>query len=174
MTKNLPEDKIINREIKNIKKDIHIFNSSRVKKINESRVKNRFTSRLTGYIKCSECHNRQFVFWQETSHAESFQTLLDKKESKNLDCIICHVTQEPELFIQAQKDNSFLLSLNTELNRVGCESCHGAGLAHINNPSYFKLDRKISTKICENCHTPERDIDFNYDIKRGEIACPAD
>ncbi len=174
MSSNIQEDSEINIEVKKIKTKINKLNTS--KRVNDQKKirLSKFTSRLTGFSKCSECHEKQALFWQTTSHSKSFQTLRNENESKNLNCLPCHVTIEPKLFQLAQEDNTYLLSLGDTLNSVSCESCHGGGVSHANNPSNFKMGKFVENKICLNCHTIERDDNFSYSLKLDKIACPAD
>lgn len=174
LTSSIPEDEDIAREVRAIKNSISEFNTSKKKKTYDKQFVEKYTTGLAGYLKCSECHQKQTDFWKTTSHSHSFQTLERNKESRNLDCLICHVTQKAEHFQMTQKDSSFLLSLTDELKAVGCESCHGAGLSHVKNPSYSKMDRKITSKVCQNCHTTERDDRFLFDAKKEKVACPED
>ncbi len=42
------------------------------------------------YISCSQCHQKQVEFWQETAHSLAYTTLIHAKEANNPNCIGCH------------------------------------------------------------------------------------
>jgi len=42
------------------------------------------------FPKCAQCHMKQFDFWRKTSHAQSLATLMEKEQSKNKECLLCH------------------------------------------------------------------------------------
>jgi 2',3'-cyclic-nucleotide 2'-phosphodiesterase (5'-nucleotidase family) len=116
---------------------------------------------FVGWRQCRECHGAQVANWQKTGHAASFQALLEKKQQFNLDCLPCHVTGV------APNDPAAAIGRPKDLQMVGCESCHGAGGRHSDNPASSKLT-PITEKICLNCHRPEHDesFDFARDIKK--------
>ena len=128
---------------------------------------------FTGYEQCRTCHPVQADFWQSTQHAGSYTTLLKAGQAKNLECLPCHVTHDANLFKKAAADMTELLSLPSSMQAVGCEVCHGAGRAHADTPHDIKPVRRPEKQICLNCHTKERDADFNYEKKIKLIQCPA-
>lgn len=67
---------------------------------------------------CIECHTEQGNFWQKTSHAIAYGTLINANESKNLGCIQCHS-------YGYGKENGFQTQ---------------SGLIHINPEAYAKND----------------------------------
>lgn len=118
-----------------------------------------FTSSLEdyrGWQSCGSCHPRETEAWQETRHAKAYQTLEDKGQQFNFKCIPCHVTGiSPE----TSQDN---YSLPRDLLAVGCESCHGPGREHLDNPRK-KMAVAPTAEICLGCHQPDQDDDFDYD-----------
>lgn len=129
------------------------------------------TNRLVGFETCRECHEKQTDFWNTTGHARAYETLVKKGDHFNLDCIGCHITStgDPRQFSEAQRLQ--LLNLPASLKLVGCESCHGPGKTHADDPEDVKLPA-ITEKICLVCHTEERSDDFTFVEKVKLIRCP--
>ena len=168
------EDPVIQKKIESIKDEISA-NSEMMQKNSElQRLRLRFNRDLLGYQACGSCHVPQSQFWLSTSHANSISTLKNAGELNNRECLVCHVTQEPRHFVEASKNSSVLLNLPEELQAVGCEVCHGAGKQHAENPEEIGMDTAIPAKVCLNCHTEERDDNFEYERKRKIIACTAE
>ncbi len=128
---------------------------------------------LVGFRVCESCHAPQTEFWQSTQHAEAYTTLARKEKNLDLECLLCHVTQN--LFSSSFQNmpTKGLLSLPRELQSVGCETCHGAGKKHSVNPEGFKMVRLPGKNICLTCHTSEHDDNFNYEIQLTPVSCPA-
>jgi 2',3'-cyclic-nucleotide 2'-phosphodiesterase (5'-nucleotidase family) len=125
---------------------------------------------FTGFEQCRTCHRLQADFWKSTRHAGAYATLIKKGQANNLECLPCHVTNNAPLSRGDPAD--ILLSLPSSMQAVGCEVCHGAGLAHVNKPENIKPVRRADKKVCLECHTNERDADFNYENKIKLIQCP--
>ncbi len=114
-----------------------------------------------GWRKCRGCHPAQTGKWQRSRHASAFLTLIEKDQQFNLNCLPCHVTG---VDIKAP---AAALTLPSDLQLVGCESCHGPGQLHIKNPTSSKT-APVTEEACLQCHTPERDDSFNFidDLKK--------
>ncbi|MFP3982773.1 MAG: UshA-like (seleno)protein [Desulfurivibrionaceae bacterium] len=111
----------------------------------------------SGSKSCRKCHRQIFTAWSKTPHAKAWSTLKEKKENYNPKCLSCHVTgfsEEPGM--QA-------LSLPASLRNVGCESCHGPGSRHAEDPGTANIDRRPTAGICLKCHQPEHDDSFNFE-----------
>ncbi len=169
----IEDDPQIQSMVEQVKDQVAAYNKKRQQEAAIQKLSRRYNKNLTGYTTCGQCHEPQVKFWLATSHANAITTLKSKGEADNIECLVCHVTQEPELFEMVSQNSVFLLNLPTQLQAVGCESCHGAGRFHVANPEENPMDTVILPQVCLNCHTPERDDDFNYDRKRSSIACPA-
>lgn len=156
MNKSLPDNasvKAIVNETKNL------INKLNIKPTANS--ENRLTNKeFTGWKRCRNCHRDQAINWQKTRHS-SFLTLIEKNQQFNLDCLPCHVT---EIDVN---DPAAAVGLPPELQMVGCETCHGSGAVHSDNPTSNKLPI-VTKKICLRCHVPEHDESFNFtrDIKK--------
>lgn len=109
---------------------------------------------------CQKCHATIFNNWQTTPHARAFQTLVQKKQQHNVNCVFCHVTGLDENTAEITP------TLPEDLRNVGCEQCHGPGLAHSQAPQTHALKTTFSANNCIPCHTQERDDNFNFATKK--------
>jgi len=128
---------------------------------------------ITGIAMCTPCHVRQSAFWQKTRHAGAYRTLSQQGQSYNLQCLPCHVTAGTITPSSPEAETLLLLSLTTDRQTIGCEVCHGAGKNHSQSPENVFPVRRPGAKICTQCHTPDRDVFFDYQKKTALIACPA-
>ncbi len=124
------------------------------------------TKRLNGYIgssACRSCHDPMYLAWSQTAHATSYKTLQDRDQNNNLNCVYCHVT--------GLDDSTAYLapSMAGNLRAVGCEACHGPGKEHAANPNLAPPSMTPHPALCINCHTPQRDDNFNYMLDKAKI-----
>lgn len=110
-----------------------------------------------GFRGCESCHSRQLTSWQQTKHAKAYMTLTKVKQQFNQSCLPCHVTGV------AINQGADALALPEDRRGVGCETCHGAGRHHSENPQSNPMTRKPGPGICMNCHNAPHDKDFDYD-----------
>lgn len=116
-------------------------------------------------LKCMECHKAIYEDWKKTPHAKAFNTLVREKQDKNPECFDCHTVGYKRL-------GGFVDPIKTpELTAVQCESCHGAGQAHV---LAMKKDKKTTKRaitarvpefFCTKCHNQEWDPKFDYKKK---------
>jgi hypothetical protein len=163
-----------------------------------------------GSERCGDCHPHAFKIWQESRHAQAFQTLVNAQNPRlrqfDGECVVCHTVgfkyhtgyfnpprESPPK--QVEKHNRKLLN-------VGCESCHGPGSEHVNNPNNQQLYRLINPYrpsprelnpatsaqdktmlskqrvlrvdgMCQQCHDSENDVNWpGFHEKWGLIAHP--
>ncbi|RJX24842.1 MAG: hypothetical protein C4531_18065 [Desulfurivibrio sp.] len=116
-------------------------------------------SDYVGSEACMKCHHEIGERWQQTRHAHAYETLVRKEQQFNLKCLPCHVTGVSIL----DKNPSAALSLPDSLHNVGCETCHGPGMAHSVNPDEAKLHDSPDAYICLQCHSSEHDGAFNFE-----------
>ncbi|MFZ5774810.1 MAG: UshA-like (seleno)protein [Thermodesulfobacteriota bacterium] len=125
------------------------------------------TSPPAGYAgnsACAGCHQAQLAKWSASRHARAYDTLVAKGQQFNAGCVPCHVTgafAEP-----AER----LLAVAAALPQVGCETCHGPAGSHAARPESQRPGQP-SQSICQQCHTPEHDDNFNYTIDLGRLRC---
>ena len=110
-----------------------------------------------GNMACGACHEEDLTIWRRSRHAQAYLTLARLKQNKELDpeCVTCHV-------IGLGFQTGFVSWQRTpDLANVGCESCHGAGLRHAEDPS--KPYNKSSREFCRTCHNADHSTDFDYE-----------
>lgn len=44
------------------------------------------------FPRCAECHLKQFDFWRKTPHVRALESLVNKEQSMNKECMACHTT----------------------------------------------------------------------------------
>jgi hypothetical protein len=128
---------------------------------------------FTGWQICANCHKDQTDFWQKTDHYKAYRTLVDAGQQFNLSCLPCHVTADRDM-LSDESNGSDILALDSGLQQVGCEACHGPGNRHAATQEARFIIRKPPENICRRCHTPARDNTFSYDNDINLIACPPD
>ncbi|MBU0965176.1 MAG: hypothetical protein KKA54_02235 [Proteobacteria bacterium] len=116
-------------------------------------------SDYVGSHACVKCHAEIGERWQQTRHAHAFETLVEKKQQSNTHCLPCHVTGV-SIF---DRQPSLALSLTDSLHNVGCETCHGPGMAHTINPEEAKLNKHPDAYLCLECHSTEHDDAFHFE-----------
>ncbi len=173
LSKSFPEDPKIAAAIDVIKQRINLHNQQSTSPDASKNEAGTAAANLAGFARCRECHPQQEQFWRTTRHAGAYTTLQGQRQTFNLDCLPCHVTRNPAQEHSGQAVEGWILTLPQALQSVGCEACHGAGLAHADSPEKFKLSKKVNEKICLACHSKERDPAFDYRQKKLKVSCPA-
>lgn len=127
-----------------------------------------------GIKKCSlkPCHNSEkqgkvYDKWFETAHAHSYQTLVDKGEEKNEQCLVCHTTGlgKPGGFDPAAP--------SPDLQNVGCESCHGPGADYWKMTVMKDPEKRAAAgciedpteETCRRCHNEKSPTFKGFDFK---------
>ncbi len=175
LKKNMPNDQATVKRIEKLNSAIRSLNQKRKHTINTTTGKNniRIPTTLVGSDTCYTCHELQTDFWKTTSHATAYNTLVKTRKNLDLECLPCHMTIDVTGGKFQSLVASSLLSYPEDLQSVGCETCHGSGQKHLQNPQRFKLVRTPGINICLTCHTDEHDDNFQYKSKLSIIACPA-
>ena len=131
---------------------------------------------FVGSERCISCHPSAGAVWHKTKHSDAYQTLVDKKLPSNRqydpECIVCHT-------VGFGYQTGFTTADKTpKLENVGCESCHGPGSRHSNNPadaeqlalinpwkappgeSAVQKARRLRRidDFCQKCHDTENDV----------------
>lgn len=130
-------------------------------KINRRRSRN--MDMYAGTEVCKKCHEPQFKQWEKTGHAHAFARLKKDDQHKNYECVPCHTTGF------ARYNGFYTYDETPEMADVQCEACHGIGKLHVSTAEKLK-DKKqaaamlapISEYSCSNCHTTERDPNFDF------------
>jgi hypothetical protein len=122
-----------------------------------------------GNASCEDCHPDQTAFWQKTVHARAWETLVERGQQFDLDCINCHVTGWG-------RPGGATLAVNEPLRDVGCETCHGPGSIHVAKGGLEKpaaLVRNPPKELCATqCHTHEHSDTFQYEAYLRDIVGP--
>jgi peroxiredoxin len=111
------------------------------------------TQGFSGSEACGVCHESEHETWTFTKHATAFDTLVTHGADNDPECISCHVVgyEKPGGFVSA-RDTS-------ELENVGCESCHGRGGPHL-SPGFVTAGNY--EPACASCHDAKHSLGFTY------------
>jgi len=167
---SLPEDREVLTIVNNTKQIMNDLNRTAMQKLKGRNVQPLPSSNMAGWKSCQECHPSQTAFWKQTKHAAAWQTLVKANQHFSQDCLICHVTL-PTYDKETVMKKNLIAGLTGEFHNVTCESCHGPGKTHGEQPEQFKPSAP-GEKTCLNCHTPDHDTDFDYERKFKLIRCP--
>ena len=122
-----------------------------------------------GNAACEDCHDEAAKFWEKTVHAKAWETLEERGQQFDFDCIGCHVTGWNE------KGGSNL-GHNDKLRDVQCETCHGPGSIHVAKGGEEKplaLAKAPPKEMCfEKCHTKEHSDTFQWEPYMRDIVGP--
>jgi hypothetical protein len=116
---------------------------------------------------CRACHAASFDHWKTTGHAHAYKTLEDASKEFNLDCVGCHVTG-----YDVPGGSTVTDVLSPNLKDVQCESCHGPGSKHIEDPSGGTLIAAPGEEVCATCHHPPHTDVFDYKARLEKVLGP--
>ncbi|MGB5808901.1 MAG: cytochrome c family protein, partial [Polyangiales bacterium] len=115
---------------------------------------------------CATCHATAYAWWQTHPHGRAYATLETRNKEFNLDCVGCHVTGYNE-----PGGSTVTWNLGGALANVGCESCHGPGASHVQDPTIDMLQNPPEER-CAGCHNEEHSDEFDYDTYRKAVIVP--
>jgi 2',3'-cyclic-nucleotide 2'-phosphodiesterase (5'-nucleotidase family) len=145
------------------------------------------TPKFIGTARCKSCHSDAYDVWKNSKHAHAYQTLVDAKHPSmrqyDGECVVCHVTGF------TYKTGYTDENTTPRLKDVGCESCHGPGSAHANDPDNpkwhalmnpWKFNPKETAaqkaireleidKACQKCHDPENDMNWAFEKRWPQV-----
>jgi hypothetical protein len=109
---------------------------------------------FVGNESCRNCHEEAFAVWDASKHAHGYETLEQQGKNFHLDCVKCHVTgwEQPGGVCRVDKVEN--------RKGVGCESCHGAGSLHAEEPTVENIAKGNQATNCVGCHDPENSPHF--------------
>lgn len=121
---------------------------------------------VVGNRACHRCHADAFAAWEKTKHSRSYASLERVGKQHHLDCIGCHVTgwQQPGGVCRVDQV--------AEREVVGCESCHGPGSAHVDDPEANRVSRADARQACVGCHDQENSPAFAFDTFVARVLGP--
>lgn len=104
---------------------------------------------------CGNCHVGQQAEWEGTAHADAYATLENSGHAQAL-CYGCHTVN--------QRGNAGTAAAGWDkvqdagYHDVQCESCHGAGLQHVENPDASQPIASLAIPAtldagCAECHS---------------------
>ncbi|HJT34811.1 MAG TPA: multiheme c-type cytochrome [Pirellulales bacterium] len=110
--------------------------------------------RVAGTDACRDCHAADCTQWAGSPHGEAWTTLVGKQSQFDPYCQQCHTTGYglPGGFESVAKSP-------TQTN-VGCESCHGPSLAHVEHARTRTI--YVASDRCLHCHDRENSPTFDY------------
>jgi hypothetical protein len=118
---------------------------------------------------CSDCHSDAVDFWKTTRHSHAWETLVERGQQFDYDCIGCHVTGW-------DKPGGSNLANNETLRDVQCETCHGPGSIHVAKGGEEKppaIARAPDDKPCATqCHTKEHSDTFDLKPYLRDVTGP--
>lgn len=141
-------------------------------------------SLYAGAHQCQFCHKEAYQSWRATRHSRAMQTLVDRNQQFNPECVKCHTTGY-------QQSNGFYAAghgPSQPMQGVQCEVCHGPAKEHAEmqltilsggerwmRPEDFEEykkqaqssqpKRRTGEQTCLGCHTPENDGQFAFGKK---------
>jgi hypothetical protein len=137
-------------------------------------------AKYIGSEACGNCHVQADKVWKASKHSRAFASLVKAKHPSlrqfDGECVACHTVGFEHLTGYADPKNN--IKRNTLLENVGCESCHGPGSAHANEPLNRALyplinpykakpgenqvarNRRMNQldRFCEKCHNIDNDV----------------
>ncbi|MCG3121616.1 MAG: hypothetical protein ALAOOOJD_04812 [bacterium] len=111
---------------------------------------------------CRLCHEDIYNKWKASKHAHALETLVQKKESTNPECLRCHtVGFGEETGYEAKANQPYLAA-------VGCETCHGRAGYHVRADDQTNNFTKTTPATCVRCHDQKNSPKFVYEeyVKR--------
>ena len=106
---------------------------------------------------CGNCHIGQQSEWENTAHAGAFETLENSPDNQPF-CFSCHTVTERGNSLTAP--SGWDVVQDVAYQDVQCESCHGPGLNHAENPDNEDNVPLASIKVaidgennCGECHS---------------------
>jgi predicted CXXCH cytochrome family protein len=90
-----------------------------------------FSEQEEGQTICGECHVGFQGIWEESAHADAWAGLQESAGAQEF-CEDCHAVTE--LGNPTEGDVGWAATGDERYHDVQCESCHGPGLTHIENP----------------------------------------
>jgi len=120
-----------------------------------------------GAARCAPCHQKAFEWWRGHAHGHAYATLQEAHKEFNLSCVGCHVTGY-------NQPGGAAVVRNEGLTDVGCESCHGPGSLHVEDPDAtpVSVQRVVPENVCVVCHSPEHSDKFDYAEYRERLLVP--
>jgi hypothetical protein len=128
----------------------------------------RGTPGYVGSERCGSCHEAAHAWWSKHPHGRAYATLEKVDKQYSLSCVACHVTGYG-------RPGGAAVVQNAGLTNVGCESCHGPGSLHAEDPDVDD-DKNVKLAVpestCKGCHNSEHSDKFAYVTYRAKLIVP--
>jgi len=120
---------------------------------------------------CRGCHPAEYATWASGDHAGAMATLEARGEAGSGACLACHTTGYGK---PGGLPEGAAVGAHPDLARVGCESCHGPGGAHVAEDAVKlgsivslgdKCDSCVILQICGSCHDDANDPGFEFEVQ---------
>lgn len=114
-----------------------------------------YTDQAAKLTVCGNCHVEKQGEWEGTAHADAWAGLQDSGQAQEF-CEGCHTVNE--LGNIATEPAGHTATGDERYYDVQCESCHGPGLAHVENPTDINIPDAFATvgldatEGCGECH----------------------
>jgi hypothetical protein len=121
-----------------------------------------------GAERCGSCHDSEHQWWRGHEHGRAYETLVTRNKQFSLSCVGCHVTGYG-------KAGGSTVTHNAGLVDVGCESCHGPGSLHADDPDVDteqNVVRDTPESVCVECHNEEHSDLFEYAKYKAKLIVP--
>ena len=145
------------------------------------------TNLYAGSDKCKKCHWELYNIWEASEHSIAYEMLKPLGKENDPSCLSCHLTEwlKPPYWPK--------WNFSQYGPELGCESCHGPCLAHIdlmkdliygnfgrnwieikNEFPHLLTRENISECTCRECHDYRHSPNFNFDayLKKIEHSQP--
>ncbi len=166
ITRDLPADPRVDKELRALDERIARFNRQAF----EDEAPVPISPDGVGFVgsrPCAACHTAAYVWWVRSSHGTAYATLRERGRNYDLTCVGCHVTgyREP---------GGATLTHPEGREGVGCESCHGPGSLHVQNPQppHQVIRRKVSVEVCTACHDSVHSRAYDDEAYRRTLEVP--
>ena len=122
-----------------------------------------------GSAACATCHETEHTRWSSGPHANAMSSL-EGELARDSSCVRCHATPTASGPLPEE------LSGYRVSESVGCESCHGPGVAHVADPSSANIlslgetcPECVLNEVCTSCHTQGWDPAWDLNTRLGTI-----
>jgi hypothetical protein len=161
LERDAPRAPAVQRKLQSLAKKINGFNADAYAPDGPASV-----APYAGSRPCAACHTAAYLWWRASAHGRAYATLQGLDKEYNLDCVGCHVTGYGE-------PGGARVARVEGLEGAGCESCHGAAAAHVDNPRDApRPPRDVATRTCRSCHDREHSPDFDERSYLAKIKAP--
>lgn len=133
------------------------------------------TPTYIGASKCKMCHKGEkngaiYEKWEGSKHAKSLQTLIDKGEQNNAECLACHTTGHGV----AGGYGTAGMEAPDALGAVSCEACHGAGSEYKSKKVMEDHAASVAAGLlipdentCKKCHNEKSPTFKGFNFKEA-------